>query len=201
MSEIRVQCVEMLIENLTRVPKPNKKSYSDRDAFRAHKKIYKRFVKRIPKIAKKIERSIYNWTHEIAKGNCIMSRWTNSKFLRIYQDKVRFILENLDETVVKNVHLISLVQKPEITSGLDLSRFSNFQIGLGTWSEIISLDKSRSDQTYRKKRKTRKGTWRCKQCKSWNTECMYMQLRSCDEPMTAVGECFDCGATWGCKRS
>ena len=138
--------------------------------------IAKRFVNWIgADKAVKLEKSIYNYTIDVATARNVPRSWNEIKFKKIYNAKVRDLLFNLSEcpalaniSIRKLPYMTSHELRPEIRQPL---------IDKKLQKELRNMlaEKEMNDGT---------GMFKCPKCKSHSTTYYSMQTRSADEPMT-----------------
>ena len=63
----------------------------------------------IIKLAKNLEKGIYNYTIEESNKKRIIKKWENQHFIQLYTDKLRSIFANLDST-----YIIDLINNKKI---------------------------------------------------------------------------------------
>ena len=145
-----------------------------------------------------IELSIYNRTIKLGRDRGIWLNWSNVGFLRIYQDIAFDICSNLDpESDVANDWLREKIGSTNIEelNEWNIGAREYYELFPARWEEIVT----RVGNAERKRMEVAhitNGLFKCSRCGGRNTRFQMVQLRSCDESMTVLCECNDCGNTW-----
>ena len=137
-----------------------------------------------------LEKCIYNWSLKEAESRKVVKKWDNQYFVLIYLDKLRSILNNLNNKqiieIIKNesiqVHKIAFMTHQEFKPEL--------------WAELIKAKSIRDKNKFETTIEAATDTFTCRKCKSKKCTYYQMQTRSADEPMTVFVTCIDCGNRW-----
>jgi len=150
---------------------------------------------------KKIEHDLYNCAILDASYHEIEKKWENLDFLEIYNNLVLTILNNIDpKSDTSNESFIKLIESDDFWK-IDVSKIPPQMMHPEIWKSVVDSYSKQAHQTWARQRKRRMGMYKCPKCHSKNTDNEFMQLAGCDESMTPVGECLDCGKSWGVKRA
>lgn len=143
-----------------------------------------------------IEKSIKNYS--VLQGNSkgISCKWDNKSFLRIYSDKARQLLMNLDRNCdsIKNKGLYKKVISGKINTK-DLVGLTPEELYPAHWKKLRQEfnEKETVLETFKPKFSTE---FKCGKCKQKKTTHYSVQTRSSDEPSTIFVECVNCGNRW-----
>lgn len=143
-----------------------------------------------------LETCTFNAITEEAAAACIPKYWSNKPYRRLYTNKVRSLLFNLNNPDTPEL-------KRQLQAANDkepfrrLVRMSHQEMNPEVWRQVFE------DIDRRNRRKDRGelaedhiGLYSCGRCKSWRTDFTLLQTRSADEPSTAFILCHDCGKRW-----
>ena len=144
------------------------------------------------KTAKKLEKSVYNFTIKKARSKCIQQSWECSQFKTFYKHKILSLIYNLKNGVLKEK-----IEK------------ENFEISNIPYLKPWELWPEKYESYFQKKLKKEminlkdtideantEGLYTCRKCKSKCTSFFSLQTRSADEPMTNYITCKKCGYNW-----
>ena len=144
------------------------------------------------KTAKKLEKSVYNFTIKKARSKFIQQSWECSQFKLIYKHKILSLIYNLKygklKEYIKN-------KKYDISEIPYLHPWELWPEKYETYfqkklkKEIINLRDSIDEENT-------EGLYTCRKCKSKCTSFFSLQTRSADEPMTNYISCKKCGYNW-----
>lgn len=144
------------------------------------------------KLAKNLEKGIYNSCISDAGKKNIVKKWDNEYFIHIYIDKLRSVYTNLDSG-----YLIESVNSKKIKIH-EIAFMSHQEMRPDKWKRLIDDKKIRDENKYTPKIEASTDNFTCWKCKS--KKCTYYQLqtRAADEPMTTFVTCLSCGQRWRC---
>ena len=160
-----------------------------------------KFKESIPdeKIALNIEISIFNWSliQTKKKKKNIKASWTDLNFKKMYIQKARSILFNINNK--NNVKF-----KEMIVDGLidikTIPFLSSEEIFPELWDNILQSKYEKEFNELHEKENLLKsavdGQFTCKKCKCKKIHIFSMQTRSADEPMTNFLTCIKCSFRW-----
>lgn len=114
-----------------------------------------------------------------------ISNLDKSLYLSVYNHKIDDIIYNLNP--VNNLSLLYKIWNDEISIS-ELTKLSFTELDPIKWKKMV--DKRNNLDSKNKGPKT--AVYQCRKCKSYNTECVQIQTRSADEPMTTFIDCLDC---------
>ena len=160
------------------------------------KKDTKLGTRKINKICKEIEKSIYNYTIEYSDQKGIIKRWDNKFFRNCYKIKSISLYSNLQsDNYLKNDFLIHKI----VTGTIDNSKIGlmqPYELFPKRWENLLK-QKYLEDQVIYETR-TDMGTdlFHCGRCGGKNCSYYQLQTRSADEPMTTFVTCLICGKKW-----
>lgn len=144
------------------------------------------------KMAKNLEKGIYNSCIIDAGNKNIVKKWDNEYFIHIYIDKLRSVYNNLDSE-----YLIDSINSKSIKIH-QIAFMSHQEMRPTKWKKLIDDKKIRDENKYTPKIEASTDNFTCWKCRS--KKCTYYQLqtRSADEPMTTFVTCLSCGQRWRC---
>ena len=161
-------------------------------------------VKAFPVIAKNLsedqirdlEKGVYNWCINYAIERGIVKNWTNTIFARLYEDKFRSVIANLDPSIyIQNHRLLQRLQEKEFQ--LHQIPFMERQnVFPEVWQATMDAKMKREAHMGKSTVTAMTDQFKCARCKK--RECVYheVQTRSADEPMDLRIYCLNCGNRW-----
>ena len=145
--------------------------------------------------AKDMEIGIYNWCIEKADGQ-IVRNWKNPRFVRLYIEKARSIISNIDgKSYLQNTKLIERLKESEFLPH-EIAYMNAENVFPERWRATIEKHMKRFENAYENKEIVTTDMFKCGKCKK--RECTYfeMQTRSADESTTIFIRCVNCGNSW-----
>ncbi len=147
-------------------------------------------------ISRNIEKSIYNYTIQIANDKKIKKLWANIVFKNLYLGKLRSIYTNLKkESYIRNNMFKDKILSGEIEAKT-IANLSAYDIFPENWKELFELKTKRDKLKYELKPEAMTDMFKCRKCSSRSCSYYELQTRSSDEPMTQFISCLDCGNHW-----
>lgn len=136
--------------------------------------------------AENIEKCIYNYSIHTAKQKCIPRKWENIKFRKLYLQKYRSILYNIQ----RNIDILKIGSKKLVES-------SPQELAPEVWeTSIANVERKRRGMVILDEDEEHEGLYKCPRCKSKNTSFYSLQTRGADEPMTNFITCKKCEYHW-----
>ena len=144
------------------------------------------------KLARNIERGVYNYALKEATTRKLLKKWDNPYFVQLYIDRMRSIYTN-----IKNPQLCKSIQEGTIKTS-ELAYMTHQELLPEKWTILIEEKNKRDKNKYETTIEAATDTCICSKCHS--NKCTYyqMQTRSADEPMTTFVTCIECGKRWKC---
>jgi len=144
------------------------------------------------KMAKNIERGIYNYAVCQAKSKNIVRKWENRYFLQLYKNRLRSIYLNM-----KYTDFLDKIKTKQITTS-QLCKMTHQEMKPEKWNKLIDAKIKRDKNMTSVNMSAATDEFRCYKCKK--NKCTYYQLqtRSADEPITTFITCLVCGNRWKC---
>tara|TARA_B110000971_G_C19861522_1_gene431863 strand:+ start:157 stop:684 length:528 start_codon:yes stop_codon:yes gene_type:complete len=148
------------------------------------------------KISRQIEKSIYNYTIELAIKKNYHKTWSDPYFKKLYVSKIRSIYSNVKEdSYIKNENFKNKILSNEIDPK-NIASLSVFDIYPEIWKSLLD-DKSKKDKLkFEYKPEAMTDIFKCRKCGSRSCSYYELQTRSADEPMTQFINCLDCNNSW-----
>jgi transcription elongation factor S-II len=141
------------------------------------------------KLASKVEKGIY----KVCKN-----KGDTEEITRLYQDKARSILCNLDpDSYIGNKKLLDKIKSKEIKAK-KLAKLKPEELFPERWVDDIENMKKIEDRTYKYREDICGATdiYKCKKCYQRKTTSYQAQTRCADEGMTTFVFCLMCGNQW-----
>lgn len=138
------------------------------------------------KIARNLERAIFNYAIQEASRKKIIKKWENPFFSQIYVDRLRSIYKNLTPDIQQ------ALQSGELTPQ-SFVFMTHQEMNPEHWSVLIQKKTKRDASRYDTKIEASTDMYTCKKCRSKRCTYYEMQTRSADEPATIFVTCLDCG--------
>jgi transcription elongation factor S-II len=168
------------------------------EKFRENIKIKINEIIKNENLAKKIERSIYNFAITESKKNKVIRKWENQNFCLIYNDRFKSIYFNIkDNTYVQNKHFLKKLKIKKM-SNENLCKLTHRDMNPKLWKKLIDKKIKRDEHFITGDIMSSTDEFKCFKC--FERQCTYYQLqtRSADEPMTTFVTCLKCGNRWRC---
>ena len=147
-------------------------------------------------LSRNIEKSIYNYSIEIATKKGIKKTWKNPIFKNLYLSKVRSIYSNIKkESYIQNPDFKNRILNGEIEIS-KIAYLSAYDIYPDIWKELLDLKSKRDKLKYELKPEAMTDVFKCRKCNSRSCSYYEVQTRSADEPMTQFINCLNCGNRW-----
>ncbi len=147
-------------------------------------------------ISRNIEKSIYNYSIQLASKKGIKRKWTNKVFKNLYVSKIRSIYSNLKEdSYIQNKEFKNRILTGEINPN-EIAEVSIYDIFPNVWKDLIDEKIKKDKLKYELKPEAMTDVFKCRKCGSRSCSYYEVQTRSADEPMTQFINCLDCGNRW-----
>jgi len=143
------------------------------------------------------EIGVLNASISYAKQHGMVACWSNPHFARIYDNKSRSIVCNLDgSTYVQNTQLVDRITVNHELVPHDVALLPRDHVFPDRWSLVLSKKSQRDTYLSTARPVAMTDQYKCARCKK--RECSYIELqtRSCDEPATLFIQCVPCGNRW-----
>lgn len=145
---------------------------------------------------KDLEIGIYNWSIRFADTNNIRKKWTETLFRKIYIQKARSMIDNLNtDSYIGNKRLLNRLRDNEFKPH-DLPNKNMTSIFPENWTTILDKMMKQEDNFHNSKQVAKTDLFKCGKCKK--RECSYyeLQISSADESSTIFVTCLNCGNRW-----
>lgn len=149
-----------------------------------------------PEVCAEIEVGAFNWCLDYAAARSVPQNWRSAAFCRVYLDKARSLLANLDPaSYVGNARLLQRLRDGEFDAR-SAAAMAPENSCPERWKPLLDAKVRRNEHIYEEKPEAMTDKFKCGRCKK--RECTYreVQLRSADEPMTLLICCINCGHRW-----
>ena len=164
------------------------------------KKIIKKFSLLIKddKIAKKIEKGIYDYSIKISHKKGIIKNWNNKIFKDTYINKCLSIYANLNpDSYIGNKRLFQRLIEKEFEPG-ELASMIPSRLFPERWKTELDAKNKTNKLLYEIRPETSTDIYKCGRCKKRMCSYYQLQTRSADEPMTTFVTCLNCSLRWKC---
>jgi DNA-directed RNA polymerase subunit M/transcription elongation factor TFIIS len=143
-----------------------------------------------------LEKGVYNWCIDFSTERGIVKNWSNRLFSKLYEDKFRSIVSNLDPSAyVQNQRLIHRLHEKEFLPH-QIPYMSRHNVFPEVWQSTMDAKMKREAHMGKSMVTAMTDQFKCARCKK--RECVYheVQTRSADEPMDLRIYCLNCGNRW-----
>jgi len=148
------------------------------------------------RLARQIEKQLYNASIQVSKKRYIKRSWNNPIFEQLYISKIRSFYSNISTTsYVNNPNFKQKILNGDIKVE-QISELSVYDIYPENWAELLDKKIQRDKLKYEMKPKAMTDQYKCRKCSSRSCSYYEVQTRSADEPMTQFISCLDCGNRW-----
>ena len=161
-----------------------KKPYMD--SFRGL--VRKQLATHVGDAATNLEIGIFNYTIRTCTDMCIVKKWTNDDFKRVYLAKLKSLVYNLSR--------FPAVRDRARASPQTIATMPHTEMNPGKWDAHVERKRKRDTYQTTHTLVATSNLFTCGKCKK--NECTYYQLqtRSADEPMTTFVTCVLCNHHW-----
>ena len=143
-----------------------------------------------------MEIGIYNWCINECGIRRIARNWKNPKFMKLYVEKARSVISNVDkESYVQNTKLIDRIKEKEFCPH-ELAFMKPENVYPDIWSNTVDILLKKYEIAYENKLVAMTDMFKCGRCKKRECTFVEMQTRAADEPMTVFIRCINCGNSW-----
>jgi transcription elongation factor S-II len=143
--------------------------------------------------AKDLEIGIYNWTIDYSDKNKIIKSWKNARFSKIYIEKARSVISNLDkDAYVQNTRLLNRLEEKEFAPH-EIPFMKAEETFPELWKETIDAYMKKYKNAYIQQDLPVTEMFRCSKCGKRRCTFYTMQTRSADEGETVFVNCLNCG--------
>jgi transcription elongation factor S-II len=145
-----------------------------------------------------LEKGIYNWCIEYCDIHKIIKNWKNPIFNKIYIEKARSVITNIDKN--------SYLSNNRLSERLNEKEFLPHEIPFmkpefifpEKWENTIEKHLKKFEYAYENKTLATTDQFKCGKCKKRVCTYFCMQTRSADESETIFVRCTNCGHQWRC---
>ena len=143
-----------------------------------------------------MEIGIYNWAINFSEQNKIVKNWKNPKFVRVYIDKAKSVVANIDPTsYVGNQRLRARLNDGEFLPH-DIANMQKDHLYPEVWRDVIDAHIRKTENAYEEKQVSMSDQFKCGKCHKKEVTYIEKQCRSADEPMSLLCTCIVCGNRW-----
>ncbi len=136
-----------------------------------------------------LERGIFNYALKEAERQKVVKKWDNKHFVQIYIDRLRSIVNNLSDEIIKNISDGTVL--PHVVAFMTHQEMNHEK-----WAKLIETKSKRDKSKFEVNMAAATDTFTCRKCKGKNCTYYTQQTRSCDEASTVFVQCLDCGTRW-----
>lgn len=145
---------------------------------------------------KDLEIGIYNWTIMEAASRGIVRNWANSRFQRLYVEKARSVISNLDpKSYIHNDRLMQRCIDNEFFPH-DIPFMKPENVFPDMWKTSVDAMMKKYENAYENKVVAMTNMFKCGKCKKRECTFYELQTRSGDESTTIFIRCVNCGNSW-----
>lgn len=145
---------------------------------------------------KDLEIGIFNWSLEQATNLRIAKNWKNPRFQKLYVEKSRSVISNLDDSsYLKNTNLGNRIQENEFFPH-ELPFMNPENVHPTVWAAPVEKLMKKYESAYEQKEEAMTEMFTCAKCKKNKCSFYEKQIRSGDEGMTLFIRCVNCGHKW-----
>jgi len=146
--------------------------------------------------SRNIEKSIFNYTIEVAEKNNIICDWSETIFKNLYLSKLRCIYSNLKEnSYIKNENFKKNILNNKIDHK-NIAKLTAYDIYPENWKVLFDKKARKDKKKHELKPEAMTDTYKCRKCGSRRCSYYELQTRSADEPMTQFINCLNCNNRW-----
>lgn len=145
---------------------------------------------------KDMEIGIYNWTIMEAGKRRIIRNWANPRFQKLYVEKARSVISNIDkDSYVNNTNLVERVKQNEFYPH-DIAFMKPENVHPAIWKQSVDAMMKKYENAYENKAVAMTTMFKCGKCKK--RECTFYEMltRAADEATTIFIRCVNCGNSW-----
>ena len=145
-----------------------------------------------------LERGIYNWTIDFADEKHLVKNWKNNLFLKMYLEKARSVITNLDtDSYLQNNNLLKRLKEKEFLPH-DICYMKPEHVFPERWEYTVGEYMKMFEYAYEEKKVATTDEFLCKKCHKRCCTYFSQQTRSADEPETIFVRCVNCGYQFRC---
>ena len=142
-----------------------------------------------PTICKDIEIGIFNWCIQYATTHEVVKSWKNNKFTKLYIEKSRSVINNLDvNSYIHNTNLITRMKEEEFLPH-EVAFMKPENLYPDRWRNAVETLMKKYENAFKNKAQAMTNMF---------TECTFyeLQTRAGDEASTIFVRCINCGNSW-----
>jgi transcription elongation factor S-II len=146
--------------------------------------------------AKDCEMGIYNYCILYSTNQKIIKNWKNNKFYKLYIEKSRNVISNLDgKSFIGNDNLLNRLNQKEFLPH-EIAFMKPENMCPDKWADTISAFYKKFENAYENKNLATTSMYKCSKCRMRKCTYWSMFTRSADEPETQFIRCTNCGNSW-----
>lgn len=146
--------------------------------------------------SKDMEIGVYNWTLQQCQQLRIAKNWKNPRFTRLYLEKSRSVISNLDpQSYLKNINLCNRIKENEFYPH-ELPFMNPENVHPTVWGPSVERLMKKYENAYEQREEAMTEMFTCAKCKKNKCSFYEKQIRSGDEGMTLFIRCVNCGHKW-----
>lgn len=146
--------------------------------------------------AKDMEIGVYNWCIAECGKRRIARNWNNPKFFKLYIEKARSVISNVDgKSYVENSKLLERLKEKEFLPH-DIAFMTPENMHPERWSASVDILMKKYENAYENKAVAMTDMFKCGKCKKRECTFYELQTRSGDEATTIFIRCINCGHSW-----
>jgi len=143
-----------------------------------------------------MEVGIYNWVIQDCGEKRVARNWNNPRFLKIYLEKARSVISNIDgQSYINNSKLVDRLKEREFYPH-DIAFMKPENVCPNKWTTSVNAMMKKYENAYENKAVAMTEMFKCGRCKKRQCTFYEFQCKSGDESTTIFIRCINCGNSW-----
>jgi DNA-directed RNA polymerase subunit M/transcription elongation factor TFIIS len=143
-----------------------------------------------------MEVGIYNWVIQDCGEKRVARNWNNPRFLKIYLEKARSVISNIDgQSYINNSKLVDRLKEREFYPH-DIAFMKPENVCPNKWTTSVNAMMKKYENAYENKAVAMTEMFKCGRCKKRQCTFYELQCRAGDESTTIFIRCINCGNSW-----
>ena len=143
-----------------------------------------------------MEVGIYNWVIQDCGEKRVARNWNNPRFAKIYLEKARSVISNIDgQSYINNSKLVDRLKEREFFPH-DIAFMKPENVCPNKWTTSVNAMMKKYENAYENKAVAMTEMFKCGRCKKRQCTFYELQCRAGDESTTIFIRCINCGNSW-----